>query len=152
VSHAPGERILLTIGYEGRTLEAYLAALTAAGCTLLCDVRRNPFSRKPGFSKRRLAEACAGAGIRYEHVPELGVASADRKAIDTPEALAALFHRYRRETLPREAAHVARIVGWMEAGEVVALTCFEREPLECHRHLVAEAIQSRTSATVQDLR
>lgn len=152
MSDAPGARLLLTIGYEGRTLEAYLAALAAAGCTLLCDVRRNPFSRKPGFSKKPLAEGCAGVGIRYEHVPELGVASADRKALDTPEALAALFDRYRRETLPREAAHVARIVEWIEAGEVVALTCFEREPLECHRHLVAEAVQAQTSATVQDLR
>jgi uncharacterized protein (DUF488 family) len=145
-------RTLLTIGYEGRTLEAYLAALTEAGCTLLCDVRRNPFSRKPGFSKKRLAEGCAGAGIRYEHVPELGVASADRKAIDTPEALAALFARYRDETLPREAVHVARIVEWLEAGEVVALTCFERDPAECHRHLVAEAVRSQTPVNVQHLR
>lgn len=29
---------------------------------------------------------------------------------------------------------------WVEAGERVALTCFEREPERCHRHCVAEAL------------
>jgi hypothetical protein len=37
---------LLTIGYEGKSLEHYLNQLLQAGVTLLCDVRRNPLSRK----------------------------------------------------------------------------------------------------------
>src|SRR5690606_25501465 len=42
---------LFTIGYEGRTQEEYLALLGEAGVTLLVDVRRNPISRKKGFSR-----------------------------------------------------------------------------------------------------
>jgi hypothetical protein len=58
---------LFTIGYEGLTLENYLNQLLRANITLLCDVRRNPISRKYGFSKRTLSNACAGVGITYRH-------------------------------------------------------------------------------------
>ena len=57
---------LCTIGYEGSTLENYLNRLLRDGVTLLCDVRRNPLSRKYGFSKGTLAKACEGVGIRYD--------------------------------------------------------------------------------------
>ena len=50
---APG---VSTIGYEGRTLENYLNELLRSGVTVLCDVRRNPISRKYGFSKNTLAK------------------------------------------------------------------------------------------------
>ena len=49
-----------TIGYEGRTLESYLNELLRSGVTLLCDVRRNPISRKYGFSKGTLGTGCEG--------------------------------------------------------------------------------------------
>jgi uncharacterized protein (DUF488 family) len=142
---------LLTIGYEGRSLDEYLGLLTGAGCTLLCDVRRNAFSHKPGFSKKALAAACAGAGIRYEHVPALGIASADRKGIETPADVAALFTRYRREMLPQRGAEIAQIADWIRGGDVVALTCFERDPLQCHRHVVAEALSADPAIGVQNL-
>jgi uncharacterized protein (DUF488 family) len=147
---------LLTIGYEGRTLDEFLARLRDAGCTVLGDVRRNAFSRKPGFSKRPLAEGCAGAGIRYEHLPELGIASADRQRVETAADVAALFDRYRQEMLPGQGAALARIAGWLRDGEVVALTCFERDPLQCHRHVVAGALTAGPRAagsaiTVRDL-
>ena len=142
---------LLTIGYEGRSLEEYPGLLREAGCTLLCDVRRNAFSHKRGFSKRALAEGCAGAGIRYEHRPGLGIASADRRGVETAADVAALFARYRQELLPARGADVGDIASWLRAGDTVALTCFERDPLQCHRHLVAAALVSATGATLQDL-
>lgn len=142
---------LLTIGYEGRSLEQYLGMLWDAGCTLLCDVRRNAFSHKRGFSKRALAEGCAGAGIRYEHLPALGIASADRRGIETPAEVAALFARYRQEMLPAQGAGIEQIATWLRSGETVALTCFERDPALCHRHVVAEALAATTSAAVTHL-
>jgi uncharacterized protein (DUF488 family) len=59
---------LLTIGYEGKSLETYLNQLIKAGVTLLCDVRRNAVSRKYGFSKSTLSEARMRVGIDYEHL------------------------------------------------------------------------------------
>ncbi|HYP15885.1 MAG TPA: DUF488 domain-containing protein [Opitutus sp.] len=134
---------LFTIGYEGKSLEGYLQELASAGITLLCDVRRNPVSRKKGFAKSALAAACAAAGIRYEHVPQLGIASEERKAVRTAADRAALFERYRWVTLPRETAAVAQIRRWIEEdGARVALTCFERDPCECHRHQLAAVLAS----------
>jgi uncharacterized protein (DUF488 family) len=146
--HAPR---LLTIGYEGLTLDDYVARLREAGCTLLCDVRRNAFSHKPGFSKKPLAAACAAAGIRYEHLPALGIASADRKGVETAADVAALFARYRSEMLPREGAALDQIAGWIRGGECVVLTCFERDPRQCHRHVVAEAVVAIIAISVQNL-
>lgn len=134
---------VVTIGYEGRSLEAYLNELLTAGVTVLCDVRRNPLSRKYGFSKGTLSKACEGVGIRYEHLPELGIASEDRRDLETQADYDALFVEYERHSLPKQREALAKIRGWVKAGERVALTCFERLPEQCHRHCVAEALEHR---------
>ncbi len=138
---APTRPGLCTIGYEGRTLEGYLNRLIQDGVTLLCDVRRNAFSHKYGFSKKTLAKACEGVGIRYEHLPELGIASGKRRELKTQADYDALFAAYERESLPKQNAALGKIRGWIQDGERVALTCFEKLPHQCHRHCVAEALE-----------
>jgi hypothetical protein len=54
---------LLTVGYEGSTIDAVARELLAARVDLLIDVRALAFSRKPGFSKRQLAAALDERGI-----------------------------------------------------------------------------------------
>jgi hypothetical protein len=137
---AAGVPGLCTIGYEGSSLEGYLNRLLQAGVTLLCDVRRNPLSRKYGFSKGTLSTACEGVGIRYEHLPELGIASEERQELRTQADYDALFAAYARDTLPRQTKALKKIGTWVGAGERVALTCFERLPEQCHRHCVAAAL------------
>lgn len=132
-----------TIGYEGRTLESYLNELLRAGVTLLCDVRRNPISRKYGFSKSSLAKGCEGVGIRYEHLPELGIASNQRQSLESQADYDALFARYERKSLPLQGQALATIQEWVRSGACVALTCYERLPQQCHRHCVAEAMERR---------
>ncbi|MCK6590984.1 MAG: DUF488 domain-containing protein [Polyangiaceae bacterium] len=132
---------LSTIGYEGHTLESYLTILLKSGVTLLCDVRRNPISRKYGFSKNTLARGCEGIGIRYEHLPELGIASEQRQSLDTQADYDALFADYERTWLPKQGAALKKIEGWIDAGERVTLTCYEHQPNQCHRHCVAEALE-----------
>lgn len=130
-----------TIGYEGRTLESYLNALLGAGVTLLCDVRRNPLSRKYGFSKGTLSMGCEGVGLRYAHLPELGIASALRQGLETQADYDALFADYERDALPLQAAALGKIREWVGSGERVALTCYERLPGQCHRHCVSDALE-----------
>lgn len=133
---------LLTIGYEGKCLEEYLNQLIQAGVTLLCDVRQNPISRKYGFSKGTLSNACVGVGIRYEHVPKLGIASDQRRNLKTQTDYDALFTLYARTTLPHQQATLSRIRQWMaDERHRVALTCFEQLPHQCHRHCVAKALE-----------
>ena len=70
--------ILYTIGYEGISLEEYLNKLILNDIKVLCDVRKNSVSMKYGFSKVQLQKACEGVGIKYVHIPELGIDSDKR--------------------------------------------------------------------------
>lgn len=133
---------LVTVGYEGKSLERYLNLLLRGSVSLLCDVRRNPLSRKFGFSKGTLSKTCEGLGIRYEHLPDLGITSDKRRKLETQADYDALFDRYERESLPRQDGALETIRGWIERdGHRVALTCYEEKPSMCHRHCVAEALE-----------
>ncbi len=134
---------LLTIGYEGRSLESYLNQLLLHGVTVLCDVRKNPVSRKYGFSKRTLSACTEKIGIRYVHIPELGIPSGRRKGVDSSSDFERLFDEYARDVLPRRGEELRQIAGIVERGGRVALTCFEACHGDCHR--------SRVSAAVADL-
>ncbi len=138
---------LLTIGYERRGLDCYLNLLVGAGVTLLCDVRRNAVSRKYGFARSTLGGACAALGIRYEHVPELGISSRERRGLRSPGDYRNLLDAYERRDLPRQSGPLAAIDGWMRSGESVALTCYERDRQSCHRGRVADEMERRGQVT-----
>lgn len=137
---------LYTVGYEGRSLENYLNRLLGAGVSTLCDVRRNPISRKFGFSKGTLSQACRDVGIAYDHFPELGIASEQRRNVVTEADRDALFDEYTRSTLPNAAAALDQIGARLEQGTRVAVTCYEEQPSECHRSRLAQALTARFAA------
>lgn len=145
----PRGGLLATIGYEGRSYEAYFNELLRSGISRLCDVRRNPLSRKWGFSKRRLSQGCDELGMRYEPFRELGIASGARANLGDREAYERLFAEYEATTLARCQDAVARIAGWIDAGERVALTCYERDSGDCHRSRVAGAIVTTATRPLQ---
>ena len=145
----PKGGLLATIGYEGRSYEAYFNELLRSGISRLCDVRRNPLSRKWGFSKRLLSQGCDEFGIRYEPFRELGIESAARTNLGDRAAYERLFARYEATTLARCRDAVARIAGWIDAGERVAITCYEREAADCHRSRVAVAIVETAARPLQ---
>lgn len=131
---------LYTIGYEGLDLDAFLNKLLKARIAVLCDVRRNAFSMKYGFSKKQLQGACEAVGIRYEHLPEVGIASGERQELNSQADRDALFARYAQRTLPHTGAvqeHIAQLVAEQER---VAIMCFEHEPGCCHRNALSKAI------------
>ena len=138
---------LATVGYEGRTCEAFLNVLLKAGVTVLCDVRRNPLSRKYGFSKGSLSRNVVSVGIRYEHIPALGIASDKRRNLESEADYRALFDEYERESLPSRGDELIRIREWVETGETVALMCYELDPQQCHRHCVSGAMNSQFGAS-----
>ncbi|MCY4200589.1 MAG: DUF488 domain-containing protein [Rhodobacteraceae bacterium] len=140
-SHASqGGAKLMTIGYEGKSLEEYLNQLLSSSVSMLVDVRRNAISRKFGFSKRALSSACGDVGIGYEHLPELGIDSANRRQIVSQDDRDALFSDYEATILVRESAAITGIRDMVLTGRRVALTCFERHATQCHRHRVAAQV------------
>lgn len=132
---------LYTIGYQGRSLEEFLAVLLREGIGCVVDVRRNALSRKPGFSKTALRKALAGAGIDYLHLRRLGIESAQRKGLKTDEDYARLFDEYRREVLDSADAELTTIEE-RAYREATALLCYEAEPARCHRRLIAERVSA----------
>ena len=131
---------LLTIGYEGKSIETYLNQLIEQDVDVLCDVRRNPLSRKYGFSKGRLRQAVEGVGIEYRHYANLGIPSAKRKDLKAQTDYDHLFDHYEKEILPECSGDLEDIMSLLEGSKRVALTCFELLPHQCHRSRVAKAL------------
>ncbi len=132
------EQCIFTIGYEGLTIDAYINKLITHSVTLVVDVRRNPLSKKYGFSKTLFKSYLDKARISYEHIPELGIASSQRHNLDTQEDYNRLFERYAETALPLCDAELARISRMLNTYRRVALTCFEAEAASCHRHKITE--------------
>src|ERR1044071_4254750 len=87
---------LFTAGYEGLALSDFLKQLNAASVEVLFDVRYRPQSRKPGFSKNKLAAACKRVGIRYVHDAKLGTPPDQMAAMKAAgEYTPRIFKRYR---------------------------------------------------------
>ena len=141
---------LFTIGYEGLSLEAYLNRLIKHNVRLLCDVRKNPLSRKFGFSKSTLASVLPKLGIAYRHVPELGIVSDKRQNLDTREDYERLFREYSAQ-LPERAPYLEQLKGLYDRHERVALTCFEEQPEFCHRSRVSGYLADRWQLKVTHL-
>ncbi len=142
---------IATIGYEGATVQSFLAALRGDGVQLVVDVRALASSRRPGFAKTRLSANLAEAGIDYVHMRRLGTPADGRAA-----ARAGHHAEMRRIFL----AHLATVPAQEElealaelvrAGRRIALLCFEADPAHCHRSLVATALGERLPLRVTDL-
>lgn len=131
-------KALFTIGYEGDSIDGYLDRLIRNHVRLLCDVRRNPLSRKTGFSRVQLASYCAKVNIEYRHLPELGIPGHRRQELITQADYDALFDVYRREDLPSMRPAIQNLGELIEQHQRIALTCFEKEHTCCHRHCVAD--------------
>ena len=134
--------MLFTIGYEGLSLEAYINRLIINDIRLLCDVRKNAYSQKYGFSKAQLETACRGVDIKYIHVPQLGINSDQRQDLRSQKDYDILFDIYERTTLKENADALNYVRGLIDSEKRVALTCFEKDPKQCHRSRVAKALMA----------
>ena len=137
--------ILFTIGYEGKDIEEYVQVLEENMVKVVVDVRRNPISRKYGFSKTRMREKLASKGIDYIHIPKLGIESVRRRSLKTIADYNALFLWYENEVLDKEEVALSEIIELISLDKRVALTCFEADPTSCHRLMVSEKISEIAS-------
>lgn len=133
---------LFTIGYQGISLEKYLKRLIENDVKLLVDVRKNALSMKFGFSKTLLKRYCNSVGIEYIHIPEVGIESDKRKELKTQEDYDDLFMKYRQTTLANTQDAQLKILELVKEYKRIALTCFEADPIQCHRTQLAESIHN----------
>jgi uncharacterized protein (DUF488 family) len=130
---------IFTIGYEGATMDEFLAALKHARVERVIDVRALPLSRRPGFSKSPLRAALEEAGIEYVHLKALGTPAEGRSAARAGRHQE-LKRIYAGQLDLPEAIVQAAQMSELAAEKPSALLCFEREPSHCHRTLLLEAV------------
>ena len=130
---------LFTIGYEGATMDEFLAALRSAGVERVIDVRALPLSRRPGFSKTPLTRALAEVEIDYVHLRALGTPSEGRSAARAGRK-ADLERIYAGQLELPEAMVAAEEMKRLAADKPSALLCFERDPVCCHRTLLWQSV------------
>lgn len=137
-----GERALMTIGYEGLSLEKYMVILIRNDVHVLCDVRKNAYSQKFGFSKAQLAKACEGVGIKYIHIPSLGIVSEKRKDLKGQSDYDKLFDEYESTIFSAAKDELNYLYKLLQEEKRIALTCFEHDPKQCHRSRIANKLMS----------
>jgi uncharacterized protein (DUF488 family) len=131
---------LVSLGYEGRTVEELIDNLRRESVTVLVDVRLTPLSRKHGMSKRWRAAALEAVNIRYVHIRALGNPKENRASFCAGDAVSR--DSFRDLLKGAHGAEALRHVAELLEGETVALLCFERDYETCHRRVVAEELRS----------
>jgi uncharacterized protein (DUF488 family) len=140
-------KTLLTIGYEGSTIDEFMDTLTSLGVTHLADVRDVPISRKKGFSKKLLAERLQSASIEYSHFKSLGDPKPGREAARRGETDE--FRRIYNAVLnTAEAMNSITAIGELTKSDRVCLLCYERLPNDCHRSMIASEIRDQFGTDV----
>lgn len=131
---------LFTMGYEGLDGRQFLTNLLHRGVDIVADIRKLPISRKKGFSKTALKEMLNSKNIEYLNFQGLGAPKEIRDELYRSGNYSQFFNEYlkciadKRDLL--EAIHKL-----ISSGKNVSLLCFERNPEQCHRRVVAEQIK-----------
>lgn len=129
---------LCTVGYEGRVAEELIDLLVEHEIQLVVDVRELPLSRKKGFSKTTLCSHLEEAGVSYRHMRALGNPKYLRQALKSGldfEEFAVGF----RELLANQVDAIEEL-GEAATSYRVCLLCFEADPEQCHRSIVADCV------------
>lgn len=130
--------LIYSLGYEGRSLASVVGFLEECGVRTLVDVRLTPWSRKKGFSRGTLEAVLKNRRINYRHEPRLGNPKSNREGFraDSDE----FIERFHAATTDADQA-IEEIVALAQVGPVAVL-CFERDEVACHRSLVISAIKA----------
>jgi len=135
---------IYTMGYEGLSLEQYINRLIKKNIRIICDVRKNPISRKYGFSKKTLSHASHAVDIKYLHFPELGIPSAQRENLKTIDDYKKLFQSYKINVVSKRTDVLNTIIEYVNQHERLVLLCYEKDPSFCHRTIIAQEIEKIT--------
>jgi uncharacterized protein (DUF488 family) len=134
---------LFTIGYEGATPEELIQTLKKNHVQCVVDLRKNPISRKRGFSKRLLGESLHAKKIEYMHLPGLGTPTEWRKSekagLITREKM---FRDYVKKVIPQHPEDLETLRKQMHR-QNVAILCYEADATDCHRSFVAKELAAQ---------
>jgi uncharacterized protein (DUF488 family) len=132
-----------TIGHSTRTIEDFIDLLRAHQIEVLVDVRHFPGSRKfPHFNQGALSDALGAAGIRYEHLVELGGRRPVHRDSHNLAWRNASFRGYAdyMETQPFRDG-IERLLKTART-KATAIMCSEAVWWRCHRSMIADYLKA----------
>lgn len=137
---------LFTSGYEGETINGFIEKILNNGVETIIDIRENPFSRKPGFSKKIFQKVLTDRGIEYLHFKELGTPKPLRKFLADVGDYQTFFEEYKNFLMEFQDS----IDDIVEIGSQknICLLCFEKDPHYCHRKVIAELLKDYTGREI----
>jgi uncharacterized protein (DUF488 family) len=94
---------------------------------------------------------CGKLDIEYVHIPELGIASEERRALGSDAAYEVLFNRYERTTLVDRRDLIERVASLVQEKPSV-LVCMESDPSKCHRARLAVPVSDCIGLPIVHLR
>lgn len=131
---------VFTIGYEGQELGQFLKALNREEVSILVDVRKDAYSKQDlSYSEGNLSRILAQAGIKYIHVPELGVDYNLRQELRSTHDYDTYFKRYSQYL--EENDSLTAFVAGLARNNVLCLMCYERDFKLCHRSILANKLE-----------
>jgi uncharacterized protein (DUF488 family) len=142
---------LFTIGYEQTPAKAVLDEVERAGVKLLVDVRAVASSRRPGFSKKQLAAGLDERGIAYLHLRGLGTPKEGREAARSGkyEVMHRIYDKHLKTVQAKE--ELDELSSLVQKSGPVCILCYERDHRHCHRRFIAEIIEERDGAKIENL-
>jgi len=138
-----GETRIYTLGYEGSSVDGFLATLIRRGIERVIDVRNNPLSRRYGFSSKSLSSLCSRICVAYAHFPQLGIPPERRRGLGSWSSYERLLDEYERVTL-RDALDGIKQVAALMSEKPSVLVCFEAKHACCHRSRLAARLSELT--------
>lgn len=135
-----------TIGYQGRSIDEFLSILSHNAIDMIIDVRKNPVSRKPGFSKNRLIKNLYNNGIKYVSLTQLGVTTEVRRQIIAEENYT-LLREYMDKVLNNNFFLLDSFIKDLK-GNNICLLCFENDHQLCHRSIIAQRISHKEDTII----
>jgi uncharacterized protein (DUF488 family) len=144
------KKYLYTIGYEKLEQELFLQKLFNNNIELLIDIRKNPISRKRGFSKKQLSSLLNSIGIDYIHFPELGSPKEARDNLRSNgdfHKFYELFMEY-LDQHPEAYEAIELIINLLEYKKCCIL-CYESKPEMCHRRILVSEIKKREDGKLE---
>ena len=139
-----------TIGYEGKSVDAFFNYLLEKGIETVVDVRANPVSRKYGFAGSRMKQIGENLGLSYCHCPTLGISSTARANLSDRASRARLFAKYEQTTLVERRQEVEDVATLMRR-RPSALVCVEKDVECCHRSRLAFVLARESGLRVVHL-
>ncbi len=131
-------RPAFTIGYQGADPDELARELVVNGVSAVIDTRLHPTSRRPAFRKEALRARLANYGVGYQSWPSLG---APKRIRPLAAQRRRLFRIASEASLRRTPAAVTDAIDLAQR-ETVALLCFELDPRECHRSILADTMSA----------